>query len=106
MAVADAKLTGRPGVLLVSRGPGATNAAIAIHTAQQDAVPLVAFVGQIERKDIGRRAFQEVDYGQTFADMAKGVRQVMEGERLGEAVAWAFHLAASGTPGPVVVALP
>jgi acetolactate synthase-1/2/3 large subunit len=106
MAVADAKLTGRPGVLMVSRGPGATNAAIAIHTAQQDAAPLVAFVGQIERKDLGRRAFQEVDYVKTFADMAKGVRQVIDGDGLGEAVAWAFHLACSGTPGPVLVVLP
>ncbi|MBI1776138.1 MAG: acetolactate synthase [Proteobacteria bacterium] len=106
MAVADAKLTFMPAVLMVSRGPGATNAAIAVHTAQQDAVPLVVFVGQVERKDLGRRAFQEVDYAKTFADMAKGVRQVMEGERLGEAVAWAFHLAGAGTPGPVLVVLP
>ena len=106
MAVADAKLTGRPGVLMVSRGPGATNAAIAIHTAQQDAAPLVVFIGQVERKDFGRRAFQEVDYAKTFADMAKGVRQVIDGDRLGETVAWAFHCAMSGTPGPVVVVVP
>src|SRR5258708_20663742 len=106
MGVADAKLTGRPGVLMVSRGPGATNAAIAIHTAQQDAAPLVVFIGQVERKDFGRRAFQEVDYAKTFADMAKGVRQVIDGDRLGEAVAWAFHRAMSGTPGPVVVGVP
>src|SRR5690606_9704308 len=66
-AVADAKLTGRAGVCFVSRGPGATNAAIAVHTAAQDAAPLVLFVGQVERKDLGRDAFQEVDYAKTFS---------------------------------------
>ncbi|MGH8322667.1 MAG: thiamine pyrophosphate-binding protein, partial [Steroidobacteraceae bacterium] len=66
MAVTDAKLTGRPGIAMVSRGPGATNAAIAVHTAQQDATPFVLFVGQVERKDRGKRAFQEVDYVRTF----------------------------------------
>ena len=71
MAVADAKLTGRPGICLVSRGPGASNAAIAVHTAQQDAAPMILFVGQVERRDRGRGAFQEVNYESTFGDMAK-----------------------------------
>ena len=106
MAVSDAKLTHRPGVLFVSRGPGATNASIAIHVAQQDAAPLVMFIGQIERKYFGRRAFQEVDYRQTFGDMAKHVEVVMDGARLPEAVRRAFHLACAGTPGPTVVLLP
>ena len=106
MAVADAKLTGRAGTCFVSRGPGATNAAIAVHTAQQDACPLVLFVGQVVRKDIGRRAFQEVDYRRTFADMAKWVEEVHDPDRLPEIAARAYHIAESGTPGPVVVSLP
>jgi acetolactate synthase I/II/III large subunit len=106
MAVADAKLTGRPGICFVSRGPGAGNAAIAVHTAQQDAAPLVLFVGQIERKDRGRRAFQEVNYDRTFGDMAKLVVEVSDPARLAEATARAFHAALTGTPGPVVVVLP
>jgi len=106
MAVADGKLTGRAGTCFVSRGPGATNASIAVHTAQQDAVPLVMFVGQIERKDIGREAFQEVDYRRHFAGMAKWVEEVHEPERLPEVAARAYHVAESGTPGPVVVSLP
>jgi len=106
MGVADAKLTMRPGIVFVSRGPGATNASIAVHVAQQDAVPFVLFIGQIERKDFGRRAFQEVDYVQTFGDMAKHVEVVTDGNRLPEAIQRAFHLAQSGTPGPTVVVLP
>ncbi|HLU04639.1 MAG TPA: thiamine pyrophosphate-binding protein, partial [Advenella sp.] len=73
MAAADARLTGRPGVALVSRGPGAMNAAIAVHTAQQDAVPLILFIGQVERAHRHMQAFQEVDYGQVFGSMAKWV---------------------------------
>jgi acetolactate synthase-1/2/3 large subunit len=106
MAVADAKLTGRPGVAMVSRGPGATNAAIAVHTAQQDATPFVLFVGQIERKDRGKRAFQEVDYVRTFGDMAKYVVEVHDPARLSEAIAHAFRAATTGAPGPAVVVLP
>ena len=106
MAVADAKLTGRPGICFVSRGPGAGNAAIAVHTAQQDAAPLVLFVGQIERKDRGRRAFQEVNYDRTFGDMAKLVVEVSDPARLAEATARAFQAALAGTPGPAVVVLP
>lgn len=106
MAVADAKITGRPGLCAVSRGPGATNVSIAIHTAEQDAVPLVVLIGQVARRDRGRGAFQEVDYGKTFSDMAKGVWEVSDADRLPEVVARAFHVAESDTPGPVVLVLP
>jgi acetolactate synthase-1/2/3 large subunit len=106
MAVADAKLTGRPGICLVSRGPGASNAAIAVHTAQQDAVPLLLFVGQIERKDRGRGAFQEVTYERMFGDMAKLVVEISDPQRIAEVTTRAFHLATTGVPGPVVVVLP
>ena len=106
MGVADAKLTMRPGVVFVSRGPGATNASIAVHVAQQDAVPFVLFIGQIERKDFCRGAFQEIDYVQTFGDMAKHVEVVTDGNRVPEAIRRAFHLAQAGTPGPTVVVLP
>jgi acetolactate synthase-1/2/3 large subunit len=106
MAVGDAKLTGRTGVAFVSRGPGATNASIAVHVAEQDAVPLVLFVGQVPRGEIGRRSFQEVDYAKTFADMAKGVHLVHDPARIPEIVARAFVEAQTPTPGPVVVVLP
>ncbi|MET1113660.1 MAG: thiamine pyrophosphate-dependent enzyme [Comamonas sp.] len=106
MALADARLTGHPGVVFVSRGPGAMNASIAIHSAQQDAVPLVVFVGQVERVHRHMDAFQEVDYEKVFGSMAKWVVEVRDGARLADTVAQAFHAAASGTPGPVVVALP
>ena len=106
MAVGDGKLTGRPGVAFVSRGPGATNASIAVHVAEQDAVPLVLFVGQVPRAEIGRRSFQEVDYGKTFADMAKAVYLIHDAARIPEIVARAFAEAQAPTPGPVVVVLP
>lgn len=106
MAVADAKLTHRPGVALVSRGPGAMNAAIAVHVAEQDAVPLLMLVGQVARNDLGRGAFQEVDYGKTFADMSKWTVQVSDPDRMAETIARAWTIALSGTPGPVVVVLP
>ena len=95
MALADGKMTGRPGVVAVSRGPGATNASIAIHSAQQDAVPLVVLIGQVARNDRGRRAFQEVDYAKTFSDMAKAVWEIHDSTRLGETLAQAFHAALS-----------
>jgi acetolactate synthase I/II/III large subunit len=106
MGVGDAKLTGRPGVVFVSRGPGATNASIAVHVAEQDAVPLVLFVGQVPRAEIGRRSFQEVDYAKTFADMAKAVYLIHDAARVPETVARAFVEAQAPTPGPVVVVLP
>ena len=106
MALADAKITGRAGVCAVSRGPGATNASIAVHVAEQDAVPLVLLIGQVGRADRGRGAFQEIDYGVMFGGIAKGVWEVSDAEQLPEVVARAFHLALSETPGPCVIALP
>lgn len=106
MAVAEAKLTGKPAVFMVSRGPGATNGSIAVHVAEQDAVPLVMFVGQVSREERGRGAFQEVDYSQFFGGMAKGVFEVNDAAKLAETCARAFHLAAEGVPGPVVISLP
>ncbi len=106
MAVADGKLTGRPGVAFVSRGPGATNASIGVHVAEQYAVPLVLFIGQVPRAEIGRRSFQEVDYAKTFSDMAKAVYLIQDANRIPETVARAFAEAQAPTPGPVVVVLP
>jgi len=106
MAVADAKLTGRPGLCAASRGPGATNLSIALHLAEQDAVPLVALIGQVARWERGLGAFQEVDYGRFFGEMAKGVWEVHDADRLPETLARAVRLSMSGTPGPVVIALP
>ena len=106
MAEASAKLTGRPGVAFVTRGPGLAHASIGVHTAQQDATPMILFVGEISREDRYRRAFQEVNLSQTFGDLAKGVLQIDVGSRAGEIVDRAFQLALSGRPGPIVVGLP
>lgn len=106
MAAAYGKLTGRPGICLVTRGPGATNASIGVHVAHQDASPMVLFVGQIPRRHLGRRAFQEVDYRAMFSALAKDVIQIESADRIPELVARAFHVAVSGEPGPVVVAMP
>lgn len=106
MAEATAKLTGRPGIAFVTRGPGLAHASIGVHTAQQDATPMILFVGEIAREDRHRRAFQEVDLTQTFADLAKGVVRIDMGTRAGELVDRAFQLAVSGRPGPVIVGLP
>lgn len=106
MAVADARLTGRPGVALVSRGPGMSNAAIAVHTAQQDAVPLIMVVGQVAKKDLRREAFQEIDYQKMFGDIAKWVFEPTEPAQLAEAAFKAVRMATSGTPGPVVLVIP
>jgi len=106
MAVADAKMTGKPGIVLVSRGPGATNASIGIHVSQQDAVPVIMFVGQVSREDRGRGAFQEVDYVKTYSDMAKWVIEVSDADKISECVHRAFVIAQSGTPGPVIISLP
>ncbi|MGI9483536.1 MAG: thiamine pyrophosphate-binding protein, partial [Hyphomicrobiales bacterium] len=106
MAVSEAKLTGKPSVYAVSRGPGATNASIALHVAEQDAMPVVLLIGQVARKDIGRGAFQEVDYSSFFADIAKGVWEVTDATDLPTVMRDAFALAQSGTPGPVVISLP
>ena len=106
MAEADGKLTGRPGIAFVTRGPGATNAAAGVHIAQQDSTPMILFVGQIGREMYGRDAFQEVDYQQFFGGMAKLVVEVQQADRLPEIVSRAYHTAMSGRPGPVVIALP
>lgn len=105
-AVADARLTGRPGVLFVSRGPGMANAGIGVHVAQQDALPLVVFVGQVDRPNLGRDAFQEVDYARMFGGVAKWVGEVLHADHAAEVVARAFAVAQAGTPGPVLVVLP
>lgn len=106
MAVADGRLARRPGVVMVSRGPGATNAAIAVHTAQQDAVPLILIVGQIPKRDLRRNAFQEIDYQQMFGSIAKWVFEVTDPAQVAEATFRAVRVASSGTPGPVVLVLP
>ena len=106
MAEAYGKLTGRPGVCLVTRGPGATHASGGIHTAFQDSTPLLLLIGQVARGDMERDAFQEIDYRQMFGPMAKWVAQIDDAARIPELVARAFHVATSGRPGPVVLALP
>jgi len=106
MAEAYGKLTGKPGILFVTRGPGATNASIGIHTAMQDSVPMVVFVGQIEMSMREREAFQELDYKAVFGPMCKWVVEIDDADRVPELVCRAFTVAQSGRPGPVVVALP
>src|SRR5262249_47458840 len=106
MAVTEAKMTGRPSVFMVSRGPGATNGSIAVHVAEQDAVPVVVLIGQVSREERGRGAFQEVDYGQFLGAIAKGVFELFDPAKTAETLVRAFHLASSGVPGPVAVVLP
>ncbi len=106
MAEADGKMLGRPGICMVTRGPGATNAAAGVHVAKQDSTPMILFVGQIGREMKGREAFQEVDYRQTFGDLAKWVEEIDHASRIPEIIAHAYHIAMSGRPGPVVLALP
>ncbi len=105
-AEALGKLTGRPGVCFVTRAPGATQAAVGIHTAFQDSTPMVLLVGQVDRPNRGREAFQEVDLVAMFAPLAKRVEEVFAADRLPEAVARAFAAAQGGRPGPVVLILP
>ena len=106
MADAYAKLTGQPGVAFVTRGPGATNASIGVHTAFQDSTPMVLFVGQVGSDFVEREAFQELDYRRMFGQMTKWVAQIDRANRIPEFVAHAFQTASSGRPGPVVLALP
>ena len=106
MAAADGRLRPRAGVAMVSRGPGLSNAMVALHSAYHDATPLVMLVGQVERADFGRLALQEQNYSRLLADATKGVIEVNEPVQASEALARAFHLAESGTPGPVAVILP
>jgi acetolactate synthase-1/2/3 large subunit len=106
MADASARLTGRPGVAMVTRGPGATNAAPGIHIAEHDSVPLILFVGQVARAMRGRGAFQEMDFKAVFGSIAKWVVEIDDAARIPEIVARAFSTAMQGRPGPVVIALP
>jgi acetolactate synthase I/II/III large subunit len=105
-AEAIGKLTGRPGICMVTRGPGATNAAHGIHVAMQDSTPLIMFVGQIEKGFRERDAFQELDYRAAFGGLAKWVTEIDDPARVPELISRAFHVATSGRPGPVVIALP
>ena len=106
MAEAHAKATGRPGICFVTRAPGASQAAIGLHTAHQDATPVILFIGQVGRGFMERAAFQEVDYRRMFAPVSKWVAQVEDASRMSEMVNHAFHLAMAGRRGPVVLALP
>jgi acetolactate synthase I/II/III large subunit len=106
MAEATGKLTGRPGIAFVTRGPGATNAAAGVHIAQQDSTPMILFIGQIERGFRHRDAFQEMDYGQVFGSVAKWVAEIDSADRVPEMISRAFYQATSGRPGPVVLVLP
>ena len=106
MAEAYGKLTGEPGVLFVTRGPGATNGAIGVHTGLQDSTPMVVFIGQVPNEFAEREAFQEIDYRRMYGQMAKWVGQIDRVERIPEYVSHAFHTAVAGRPGPVVLALP
>jgi acetolactate synthase I/II/III large subunit len=105
-AEAHGKLTGRPGVCLVTRGPGATQAAVGVHTARQDSTPLILMVGQVARDQRGREAFQEIDCGRVFGSMTKAVFEVDDPDRLPEVIASAYSIATSGRQGPVVISLP
>ncbi|PJX25565.1 thiamine pyrophosphate-binding protein [Advenella sp. S44] len=106
MAEAHGKLTGRPGICMVTRGPGASNALAGIHIAKQDSTPLIVFVGQIETGMREREAFQEVDYRAVFGTQTKWTTEIDDATRIPELIARAFHVAMSGRPGPVVIALP
>lgn len=106
MAEAFGKLTGRPGLAFVTRGPGASNATIGIHTAKQDSSPLIVFVGQAATDTLDRESFQEIDYRRMYAPVAKWAAQIDRVERIPEYIAHAYRLAMSGRPGPVVLALP
>lgn len=106
MAEAYGKMTGRPGIAFVTRGPGACNASIGVHTAQQDSTPMILFIGQVGSDFVDREAFQEVDYRKMFAPLCKWVSQIDRADRIPEYISHAYHVAMSGRPGPVVLALP
>jgi acetolactate synthase-1/2/3 large subunit len=106
MAEADGKISGRPGICVVSRGPGAMHAAIGLHTAWQDSTPMILIIGQVPRSHRGREAFQEINYTRTFDDMTKWVAEVESPDQIPEFVNRAFHVAMQGRPGPVVLSLP
>lgn len=106
MAEADGKLTGRPGICFVTRGPGATHASVGVHTAFQDSTPMILFIGQINRAFRDREGFQEVDFRAMFGPLAKWTAEIDDATRIPEYVLRAFQCATSGRPGPVVLALP
>ncbi len=106
MAEASAKLSGRPGLLFVTRGPGATNGSVGVHTAFQDSTPMIVFVGQVGNDFVEREAFQEIDYRRMYGPLTKWAAQIDRAERIPEYVSHAFHVATSGRPGPVLLALP
>jgi acetolactate synthase-1/2/3 large subunit len=106
MAEAAGKLTGKPGICFVTRGPGATNASPGIHIADQDSTPMILFVGQIERGMREREAFQELDYRAVFGTMTKWATEIDDAARIPEIISRAFHVATAGRPGPVVIACP
>jgi acetolactate synthase-1/2/3 large subunit len=106
MAEADGKISGRPGICVVSRGPGAMHAAIGLHTAWQDSTPTIMIIGQVPRRHLGREAFQEINYTRTFDDMTKWVGEIESPDQIPEFVSRAFHIAMQGRPGPVVLSLP
>src|SRR5579862_7751796 len=106
MAEAIGKVTGRPGICFVTRGPGATNASAGIHIARQDSTPMIVFVGQVARRMREREAFQELDYRAVFGSMTKWATEIDDPARVPETVSRAFHVATNGRPGPVVIAIP
>jgi acetolactate synthase-1/2/3 large subunit len=106
MADADGKMTGRPGIAFVTRGPGATNASAGVHVAFQDSTPMILFVGDLARGDRDREGFQEVDFPAFFAPIAKWAARIDDARRIPEYVARAYRVATAGRPGPVVLALP
>jgi acetolactate synthase-1/2/3 large subunit len=106
MAEAYGKLTGRPGICFVTRGPGSSQASVAVHTAFQDSTPLILFIGQVAREQLGREAFQEIDYHHMFSKSAKWVTEIVDARRAPELISRAFHIATNGRPGPVVISLP
>jgi acetolactate synthase-1/2/3 large subunit len=106
MAEAYAKLTGKPGLVMVTRGPGACHGAIGLHTAMQDSTPMIMLIGQVARDQFDREAFQEIDYRRMFGQVTKWTAQIEDAARIPEYIARAFHVAMSGRPGPVALALP
>jgi acetolactate synthase-1/2/3 large subunit len=106
MAEADGKLTGRPGLCFVTRGPGATHASVGVHTARQDSTPMILLIGQVPRAVRGREAFQEVEFAQMFGPLAKWAAEIDDTARIPEFIARAYQVATSGRPGPVVLSLP
>src|SRR3712207_3392998 len=106
MAEADGKMTGKPGIAFVTRGPGATNASVGVHVAHQDSTPMILFVGDVARGDRDREGFQEVDFQTMFAPLSKWVARIEDARRIPEYVARAYSTAMSGRPGPVGLVLP